>query len=31
MDESVTEDDLWWALETAQAADFVREKEGTAG
>ena len=28
MDESVTEDDLWWALETAQAADFVREKEG---
>lgn len=28
MDESVTDDDLWWALETAQAADFVREKEG---
>ena len=24
----VSEDDLWWALETAQAADFVREKEG---
>lgn len=28
MDESLTDDDLWWALETAQAADFVREKEG---
>lgn len=28
MDESVTDHDLWWALETAQAADFVREKEG---
>ena len=28
MDESVTDDDLWWELETAQAADFVREKEG---
>ena len=28
MDESVTDHDLWWALETAQAANFVREKEG---
>lgn len=28
MDESVTDHDLWWAIETAQAADFVREKEG---
>ena len=28
MEETVSEDDLWWALETAQAADFVREKEG---
>lgn len=28
MDEGVTDHDLWWALETAQAADFVREKEG---
>ena len=28
MEENVSEDDLWWALETAQAADFVREKEG---
>ena len=28
MEEKVSEDDLWWALETAQAADFVREKEG---
>lgn len=28
MNEHVTEKDLWWALETAQAADFVREKEG---
>ncbi len=28
MDEDVTDNDLWWALETAQAADFVREKEG---
>lgn len=28
MDESVTDHDLWWALETAHAADFVREKEG---
>lgn len=27
MEETVSEDDLWWALETAQAADFVREKE----
>ena len=28
MDENLTDYDLWWALETAQAADFVREKEG---
>lgn len=28
MEETVSEDDLWWALETAQADDFVREKEG---
>ena len=28
MDEGVTDHDLWWALETAQAADFVREKAG---
>ena len=28
MEEGVTDHDLWWALETAQAADFVREKEG---
>ena len=28
MDESLTDHDLWWALEPAQAADFVREKEG---
>lgn len=28
MEGKVAEDDLWWALETAQAADFVREKEG---
>ena len=28
MEGNVSEDDLWWALETAQAADFVREKEG---
>ncbi|MFS9184537.1 ABC transporter ATP-binding protein [Streptococcus parasanguinis] len=28
MEGKVSEDDLWWALETAQAADFVREKEG---
>lgn len=28
MEEKVSDDDLWWALETAQAADFVREKEG---
>lgn len=28
MEETVSEDDLWWALGTAQAADFVREKEG---
>lgn len=28
MDESLTDHDLWWALETAQAADFVREKAG---
>ena len=28
MEEGLSDDDLWWALETAQAADFVREKEG---
>ena len=28
MEENVSDDDLWWVLETAQAADFVREKEG---
>jgi len=28
MEGKVSEDDLWWALETSQAADFVREKEG---
>ena len=28
MEGKVAEDDLWWALETAQAAEFVREKEG---
>ena len=28
MEEALSDDDLWWALETAQAADFVREKEG---
>ena len=28
MEENLSDDDLWWALETAQAADFVREKEG---
>lgn len=28
MEENVSDDDLWWALEMAQAADFVREKEG---
>ena len=28
MEGKVSDDDLWWALETAQAADFVREKEG---
>lgn len=28
MEGKVTDHDLWWALETAQAADFVREKEG---
>ena len=27
-EEGLSDDDLWWALETAQAADFVREKEG---
>ena len=27
MEGKVAEDDLWWALETAQAAYFVREKE----
>lgn len=28
MEENLSDEDLWWALETAQAADFVREKEG---
>jgi len=28
MEETVSDHDLWWALETAQAAEFVREKEG---
>lgn len=28
MEGKVTDHDLWWALETSQAADFVREKEG---
>lgn len=28
IEENLSDDDLWWALETAQAADFVREKEG---
>ena len=28
MEENLLDEDLWWALETAQAADFVREKEG---
>lgn len=28
MEENVSDDDLWWALEMAQAADFVCEKEG---
>lgn len=28
MEEGLSDYDLWWALETAQAADFVREKEG---
>ena len=28
MEETVSDHDLWWALETAQAADFVRGKEG---
>lgn len=28
MEKNLSDDDLWWALETAQAADFVREKEG---
>lgn len=28
MEETVSDHDLWWALETAQAADFVRKKEG---
>ena len=28
MEENLSDDDLWWALEIAQAADFVREKEG---
>ena len=28
MEVNLSDEDLWWALETAQAADFVREKEG---
>ena len=28
MEGKVSDHDLWWALETAQAAEFVREKEG---
>lgn len=28
MEENLSDEDLWWALETAQVADFVREKEG---
>ena len=28
MEENLSDDDLWWALETAQVADFVRVKEG---
>lgn len=28
MEGKVSDHDLWWALEIAQAADFVREKEG---
>lgn len=28
MEGKVSDHDLWWALETAHAADFVREKEG---
>ena len=28
MEEGLSDEDLWWALETAQVADFVREKEG---
>lgn len=28
MEENLSDEDLWWALETAQASDFVREKEG---
>ena len=28
MEKNLSDDDLWWALETAQVADFVREKEG---
>lgn len=28
MEENLSDEDLWWALETAQAADFVCEKEG---
>ncbi|WP_288599376.1 ABC transporter ATP-binding protein [uncultured Streptococcus sp.] len=31
MEENLSDDDLWWALETAQATDFVREKEGQLG
>ena len=28
IEEGLSDEDLWWALETAQAADFAREKEG---
>ena len=28
LNEELNEEQLWWALEVAQAADFVREKEG---
>ena len=27
IEEGLSDEDLWWALETAQAADFVREKK----
>ncbi len=29
MEENLSDEDLWWALETAQAADFVRERRTT--